>query len=214
MRPPLVIVLATRNPGKVRELAALLAGLPVQVRSLLDFPHVGPLPEEGDTYADNAASKALAAALATGLPALADDSGLEVDALGGAPGPQSSRWLGEEATDADRNAALLDRLRGVPPERRTARFRAVVAVALPDRTVRTFEGVVEGRIADRPAGAHGFGYDPIFILPQYGRTMAELGPEVKDRISHRAQAVQAARAYLATLAEGEAPPALEAVDTG
>ena len=199
---PLVVVLATRNPGKVRELESLLADLPVRLQSLIDFPQIPPLPEEGDTYAANAASKAVAVARATGQAALADDSGLEVDALGGAPGVQSSRWLGEEATDAERNAAVLARLRDVPAEARTARFRAVVAVALRDGTVRTFEGVVEGRIADRPAGETGFGYDPIFLVPEFGRTMAELGPEVKNRISHRAQAVRAARAYLATLAGG------------
>lgn len=197
---PLVVVLATRNPGKVRELESLLADLPLRLQSLRDFPQIPPPPEEGDTYAANAASKAVAVARATGQAALADDSGLEVDALGGAPGVQSSRWLGEEATDAERNAAVLARLRDVPAEGRTARFRAVVAVAHRDGTVRTFEGVVEGRIADRPAGETGFGYDPIFLVPEFGRTMAELGPEVKNRISHRAQAVRAARTYLSTLA--------------
>jgi len=197
---PLTIVLATRNPGKVRELTALLGELRLEVRSLLDYPEIGALPETGATYADNAVSKALAVARATGQVALADDSGLEVDALAGAPGVHSSRWLGDEATDAERNAAVLSRLDGLPPERRTARFRAVLAVAFPDLTVRTFEGVVEGRIGDAPAGAEGFGYDPIFLVPEYGKTMAELGPAVKDRISHRARAVQAARAYLATLA--------------
>ncbi len=200
MTDRLVIVLATRNPGKVRELAALLADLPIEVRSLLDFPEIGSLPEEGDSYTANAVSKAVAVAVATRQVALADDSGLEVDALGGGPGVHSSRWLGEAATDAERNAAVLNRLRGVPSERRTARFRAVVAIAFRDRTVRIFEGVVEGRIADRPAGEHGFGYDPIFLVPEYGRTMAELGPEVKDKISHRARAIQASHAYLATLA--------------
>lgn len=197
---PLVVVLATRNPGKVRELESLLADLPLRLQSLRDFPQIPPPPEEGDTYAANAVSKALAVAHATGEMTLADDSGLEVDALGGAPGVQSSRWLGEEATDAERNAAVLARLRDAPAEARTARFRAVVAVALRDGTVRTFEGVVEGRIADRPAGETGFGYDPIFLVPEFGRTMAELGPEVKNRISHRAQAVRAARTYLSTLA--------------
>jgi XTP/dITP diphosphohydrolase len=198
----LTLVLATRNEGKVRELTTLLADLPLEVKSLLDFPQIGSLPEEGDSYAVNARSKALAVAQATGQVALADDSGLEVDALGGAPGVHSSRWLGDEATDAVRNAAVLERLRGVPAERRTARFRAVVAVALPDLTVRTFDGVVEGRIAEEPAGDHGFGYDPIFLPREHDQTMAELGPDVKDRISHRAAAVRAARAYLATLARG------------
>ena len=209
MTAPLTIVLATHNPGKVREFAALLADLPIQLKSLLDFPEIGPLPEEGATYAANAVSKALAVARATGHVALADDSGLEVDVLVGAPGVDSSRWLGDQATDADRNIAVLARLRDVPPERRTARFRAVVAIAFPDLTVRTFEGVVEGRIADRPAGGHGFGYDPIFLVPEYGRTMAELGAKIKDTISHRARAVHSARAYLATIARGVADPPTE-----
>ncbi len=209
MTAPLTIVLATHNPGKVREFAALLADLPIQVQSLLDFPAIGSLPEEGDTYAANAISKALAVARATGRVALADDSGLEVDALEGAPGVHSSRWLGDQATDADRNTAVLARLRDVPPERRAARFRAVVAIAFPDLTVRRFEGVVEGRIADRPAGSQGFGYDPIFLVPEYGRTMAELGAKIKDTISHRARAVQSARAYLATLSRGVADPPTE-----
>jgi len=194
-----VVVLATRNPGKVRELTALLADLALEVQSLMDFSDLPPLPEEGATYTENAVAKAVAVARATGLIALADDSGLEVDALNGEPGPQSSRWLGEGASDADRNAVVLQRLRGVGPERRTARFRAVVAVAHPDGTVRAFEGTAEGRIADRPAGTAGFGYDPIFLVSGEGRTMAELGTAIKNRISHRARAMQAARAYLATL---------------
>jgi XTP/dITP diphosphohydrolase len=135
---PLIVVLATHNAGKVRELAALLGDLPVRLQSLLDYPAIGTLPEEGDSYAVNATGKALAVARATGQVALADDSGLEVDALGGEPGVHSSRWLGERATDAERNAAVLVRLRDVPPEARTARFRAVVAIALPEGTVRTF----------------------------------------------------------------------------
>ena len=195
-----VVVLATRNPGKVLELAALLADLPLEITSLLDFPDVPALAEVGATYADNAVAKARAVARATGQIALADDSGLEVDAMDGAPGPHSSRWLGEGRGDADRNAAVLERLRGVPPERRTARFRAVVAIAQPDGTVRTFEGVVEGSIAERPAGREGFGYDPIFLVQGEGRTMAELGSQIKNRISHRARAVRAARSALAALA--------------
>ncbi|MGH2452558.1 MAG: XTP/dITP diphosphatase [bacterium] len=195
-----VVVLATRNPGKVRELSALLADLPLEVKSLLDFPDMPSLVEEGATYAENAIAKALTVSRATGQEALADDSGIEIDALDGAPGVHSSRWLGEDASDADRNAAVLERLRGVSPDARTARFRAVVAIAQPDGTVRTFEGVVEGRIAERPAGREGFGYDPIFLVQGEGRTMAELGSQIKNRISHRARAVRAARSVLAALA--------------
>lgn len=199
---PPVVVLATRNPGKVRELSALLADLPLEVKSLLDFPDMPSLVEEGATYAENAIAKALTVSRATGQEALADDSGIEIDALDGAPGVHSSRWLGEDASDADRNAAVLERLRGVSPEARTARFRAVVAIAQPDGTVRTFEGVVEGRIAERPAGREGFGYDPIFLVQGEGRTMAELDSQIKNRISHRARAVRAARNVLAALAAG------------
>jgi XTP/dITP diphosphohydrolase len=195
-----VVVLATRNPGKVRELTALLADLPLEVKSLLDFPDMPSLVEEGATYAENAIAKALTVSRATGQEALADDSGLEIDALDGAPGVHSSRWLGGDASDADRNAAVLERLRGVSPDARTARFRAVVAIAQPDGTVRTFEGVVEGRIAEGPAGREGFGYDPIFLVQGEGRTMAELGSQIKNRISHRARAVRAARSVLAALA--------------
>jgi XTP/dITP diphosphohydrolase len=199
---PPVVVLATRNPGKVRELSALLADLPLEVKSLLDFPDMPFLVEEGATYAENAIAKALTVSRATGQEALADDSGIEIDALDGAPGVHSSRWLGEDASDADRNTAVLERLRGVSPEARTARFRAVVAIAQPDGTVRTFEGVVEGRIAERPAGREGFGYDPIFLVQGEGRTMAELDSQIKNRISHRARAVRAARSVLAALAAG------------
>lgn len=198
----LTIALATRNPGKLRELRALLADLPVTLRALDEFPQVPRLPETGDTFAANATSKALTVARLTEHVALADDSGLEIDALGGAPGVASATFLGPGATDADRNAWVLDRLRGVPDGRRAARYRAVVAVATPDGAVRTFEGTCEGRIAAKPRGAEGFGYDPIFFLPAYGRTMAELAPELKNRISHRAAALAAARGYLIALAGG------------
>jgi XTP/dITP diphosphohydrolase len=194
-----VLVLATRNPGKVRELAAMLRDLPLVVRTLDDFPHVPPLHEPGETFEDNAVAKAALVAHLTGELALADDSGLEIDALDGAPGVRSATFLGPAATDADRNAWVLERLRGVPAERRTARYRAVVAVATPQGDVWTFEGRWEGRIADAPRGTGGFGYDPIFLLPDLGKTVAELSPEEKNRVSHRAQALAAARARLAAL---------------
>lgn len=194
-----MLVLATRNPGKVRELRDLLAGLPIDVRSLDDFPEVQPLPETGETFEANAVSKALTVARTTGLPALADDSGIEVDALGGAPGVHSATFLGPAATDSDRYEWVLERLRGVPEEHRTARYRAVVAVAMPDGAVRVFDGTCQGRIAASPRGSGGFGYDPIFFVPDHGCTMAELPSEVKNRISHRARAAQAAREHLAAL---------------
>src|SRR5579884_1310892 len=180
-----VLVLATRNPDKVREIAAIYAHLGLEIRPVTEWPGVGDLPEDGATYADNAASKARAAAAATGLVALADDSGIEIDALGGAPGARSRRFLGDAATDADRNAHVLALLRGVPDDRRTARYRAVVAVALPGgHDVRVFEGVCEGAVAHRPR-------------------------EAKNRISHRARALRAAAPYVAAVLgiTGEERPA-------
>jgi XTP/dITP diphosphohydrolase len=196
----MLLVLATRNPGKVRELEALLAGLPVQVETVEGYPHVPILPETGRSFEANAIDKATTVARLTGQVALADDSGLEIDLLGGAPGVDSATFLGPEATDEDRNLWVLGRLRGAEEGLRTARYRAVVAVAQPDGTVRTFEGTCEGRIADAPRGYHGFGYDPLFLVPAYGRTMAELPPEIKNQISHRGKALAAAREYLAALA--------------
>lgn len=203
------LVLATRNAGKAREIAAIYAHLGVELHTLDEWPGVGPLPEGGATYADNAASKERAAAEATGLVALADDSGIEIDALDGAPGVHSRRFLGEEATDADRNVRVLALLARVPDARRTARYRAAVAVASPGGPVRVFEGTCEGAVARRPRGRHGFGYDPIFIVAADGRTMAELAPEAKNRISHRARALRAAEPYLAEVLgiRREEPPA-------
>lgn len=200
------IVLATRNEAKSAELQRMLADLPLEVRTLRDYPHVPPLPEEGETYEANARSKALAVARWLNEVALADDSGLEVDYLEGQPGARSARFLGEEATDEDRNREILQRLEGVPPENRTARYRAVVAVAFPDGRVYTFEGTCEGAIALEPRGTGGFGYDPIFYLPELDRTVAELNPQEKDLISHRGQAVRKAREFLLTLMREQRHP--------
>ncbi len=198
------LVLATRNPAKRAELERMLADLPVEVRSLVDYPELPPLPEEGNTYEENARSKALTVARALGEVVLADDSGLEVDYLEGQPGVHSARFLGEEATDEDRNREILRRMEGVPPENRTARYRAVVAVAFPDGRVHSFEGTCEGAIALEPRGKGGFGYDPIFYLPELDRTVAELTPQEKDLISHRGQAVRQAREFLlSVLREGK-----------
>jgi XTP/dITP diphosphohydrolase len=190
------IVLATRNEAKRAELQRMLAGLPVEVRSLRDYPEVPPPPEDGDTYEANARSKALWVARSLNEVALADDSGLEVDYLEGRPGVHSARFLGEAATDEDRNREILRLLEGVPPENRTARYRAVVAVAFPDGRVHTFEGTCEGAIALEPRGTGGFGYDPIFYVPELDRTVAELTPQEKDLISHRGQAMRKAREFL------------------
>jgi XTP/dITP diphosphohydrolase len=174
----------------------MYAHLGVDLLTLADSAEIGSLPEEGATYAENAAAKAITVAAATGVPALADDSGVEIDALQGAPGPHSRRFLGEGATDVERNARILSLLDNVPDAGRAARYRAAVAVALPGRGVRIFEGTCEGAIARRPRGRLGFGYDPIFLVRKYGQTMAELPLDVKNRISHRARALQAAEPYV------------------
>lgn len=184
------VVLATANPGKLREVAALLADLPIDWIGLDALPGLV-LPEEGDDYAANAVAKARAAARAAGTLAVADDSGLEVEALGGAPGPRSARWGGPGLDDAGRNRALLEALRGVPPERRGARFVCVAALATPAGDVVTACGVCPGRILEAPRGTGGFGYDPLFEVSPGGPTMAELPPGEKDRISHRGRAFRA-----------------------
>ncbi|HEY8490921.1 MAG TPA: XTP/dITP diphosphatase [Dehalococcoidia bacterium] len=195
-----VLLLATGNAGKVRELRQLLAGVPFELATPADLGLRLEVEEDGQTYHENALKKATAYAAAAGLPALADDSGLEVDVLDGRPGVHSARYVGQAASDGDRIGALLAELRGVPPERRTARFRAVIAVAAPDGRRWTAEGTVEGVIAQEPRGRSGFGYDPIFLLPELGRTMAELPAEEKNRVSHRARAAAGARRILEELA--------------
>lgn len=182
------LLLSTSNPGKVREIREILAGTGWDVVTPREANVVFAAPvETARSYAENAIAKAVAAAEASGLPALADDSGIEVDALDGAPGPLSARFGGPTLSDAERCALLLRRLEGIPPGRRGARFRAVVALALPGNRVITREGILEGRIALAPRGANGFGYDPVLELPD-GRTVAELGAE-KQTLSHRARAL-------------------------
>lgn len=196
------IVVATRNRGKVAELVRMLGDLSgVELVSVADFPDVPDVVEDGATFEHNARKKAREVARATRLPALADDSGLEVDALSGAPGVYSARYAGERAGDAANNAKLLAALRDVPDAQRTARFRCVLAFADPSGPLGEAEHVVdgtcEGRIAHAPKGSHGFGYDPLFVLDGGDRTLAELGPDVKDRVSHRAAAARAMRGWLA-----------------
>jgi XTP/dITP diphosphohydrolase len=193
------LLIATHNRGKLREYTALLDGLPVTLVTPDDLGLDLSVVESGDTYADNARLKAAAYAQASGLLALADDSGLEVDALDGAPGVRSARYaLGD---DADRVAALLRALAeaGVPEGDRAARFCCVIVLAAPDGRSWVTEGACAGRIVDTPRGGGGFGYDPVFYLPSHGRTMAELTPEEKNRISHRARAAQRMRAILEQL---------------
>ena len=191
-----VLVLATANRAKARELRALLGGIPHRVLDLTDYPSLT-LPAEGEeSYAENALLKARAVAIATGTLALADDSGIEVDALGGRPGVLSARYGGEGLSDEDRCVVMLRDLRDVPPERRTARYRCVVALCAPDGREATTEGVVEGIILDGPRGSGGFGYDPLFYYPAFGATFAEVTPEAKHAVSHRGQAMARARRIL------------------
>jgi XTP/dITP diphosphohydrolase len=190
------ILLATENQGKRIEINALLADLPLRLVLPSELGLSLSVAEDGATYAENAARKARAYARAAGMAALADDSGLEVDVLGGLPGIHSHRFAPwPDATDADRRRYLLQQLHGRPRPWR-ARFRCTVAVATPDGDVQYAEGECSGEIIPEERGSAGFGYDPIFYLPEYGQTMAELGLEVKNRISHRARAIQAARPIL------------------
>jgi XTP/dITP diphosphohydrolase len=184
------VVLATSNPGKLLEVRGLLGDLPILLRSAEAFPDVL-LPEEGDDYRANAVAKARTAARDTGRLALADDSGLEVEALGGGPGPRSARYGGPGLDDRGRIAVLLEALANVPAERRRARFVCVAALATPEGEVVTARGECAGRILDAPRGRGGFGYDPVFEPEGRGRSMAELPPGVKNRISHRARAFRA-----------------------
>ena len=193
------VVIATTNPGKLREIRQVLGGLDVEWLTLDDFKGLPDVEEDTPTFEANAAKKALENARATGLWTLADDSGLEVDALGGLPGVISARFAGPQQDDAANNAKLIAELRDVPQERRTARFRCALALAGPEGILASAEGVVEGRIIDQPRGQNGFGYDPHFLIPALGRTTAELDPEHKNRISHRGQALRALHPKLAAL---------------
>lgn len=185
-RPTLLI--ATTNPGKFREFTDLLGGLPIRLKSLADFPGAPDVPEDGATYTANAVHKALTVARWSGCAVLADDSGLEVDALGGAPGVHSARYAGPAQDSAANIAKLLAALQTLPLEQRTAHFRCVIAVARPDGATLISEGTCDGLVVDAPRGTAGFGYDPVFFYPPLGRTFAEISAAVKNRLSHRAQA--------------------------
>ncbi len=202
------ILVATTNPGKVRELRALL-GEGVEWKSLADFPGVEEVKEDGATFAENARKKALGYARATGLWTLADDSGLVVDALGGAPGVNSARFSGERAQGADRKAndrrnmeKLLSLLEGVPRQKRTARFTCCLCLASPEKVLIETQGLLEGLITEEPAGTGGFGYDPVFLVPQLAKTVAQLGDQEKNAISHRGNAMRKLKPLLQELLEG------------
>jgi XTP/dITP diphosphohydrolase len=193
------LVLATRNRHKGEELAALLGDLGIRIRTLDEFPGVPDVVEDGSTCEANAVKKAKEIATATGLAAVADDTGLEVDALNGRPGVYAARYAGEHATYEDNCRKLLLELSGVPRERRTARFMTVAAIALPSGEVQIATGQLEGLIAEKPAGSRGFGYDPVFFIPELGKTLAELSADEKNRISHRAKAFIQAKDLLRSI---------------
>ena len=182
------LVLASGNKGKLAEFQRLLEGLDVQIHSMKEYPEIGEIVEDGSTFAENALIKARAVCKATGKPAMADDSGLAVDALNGAPGIYSARFAGEQRSDADNNAKVLQLLEGVEDSKRTARFFCVIAIVLPDGREYTVEGTCEGTILRALRGEGGFGYDPLFYVESLDKTFAELTMEEKNRISHRGHA--------------------------
>ena len=185
------VIFATGNVNKAREVGMMLADLDITIKTLKEAGIECDIEENGKTFADNALIKAKAIAELTDNIVLADDSGLVVDALNGEPGVYSARYLGEDTPYSYKNAKIIERLDGVPDEKRSARFVCAMAAVLPDGEIIQTEGVMEGRIAYESAGANGFGYDPIFFLPEYGMTSAEISPEEKNAISHRGKALRA-----------------------
>ncbi len=190
------LLIATRNNKKKKELQSILSTWDVKLLTLDDFEGMPEIEEDGTTFVENAIKKARVIAQLSGCITLADDSGLVVDALGGAPGVYSARFAGLDADDSDNNRKLLDMMKGIAQEQRTARFICVIAVAAPDGLVRTVQGVCEGRIETFGRGEGGFGYDPLFIPEGFQKTFAELGDDEKNRISHRGRALQEAQYLL------------------
>ena len=190
------LVLATRNIHKAKEIRAYLDNLGYCILTLEDFPSIPETAEDGKTYQENAMKKAVAVSRSTGKMALADDTGLEVDYLQGQPGLFSARFAGEGVSYADNRKKLLSLMKEIPPSRRTARFRCVMVLAMPSGETRTVEGVVEGSITLEEQGEDGFGYDPVFYLPELGKTMAQLTMAEKNRVSHRGIALEQIREIL------------------
>ncbi|MBI4482224.1 MAG: RdgB/HAM1 family non-canonical purine NTP pyrophosphatase [Acidobacteria bacterium] len=194
------LLVATRNPGKFREFAQALRELPLELASLQDLPPVPEAEETGAMFADNARLKAHHYHLHTGWMAVADDSGLEVDALQGLPGVRSARFAGKGASDSEKIHKLLESLRGVPPRERTARFSCALSLVDAGREIFFTEQRCEGRILEAPRGTAGFGYDPVFLVPELGKTFGQLTPAEKNRYSHRGRALEALRRFLVPLA--------------
>ncbi len=187
MRNPMILVIATRNKGKTQEIKDLLKDFPIDIKNLDDFGPIPELEEDGDTFDENAYKKASFASRILGQPALADDSGLVVEALDGGPGIHSARYAGENATDEQRYLKLLDEMKG--KSNRKAAFECVISIAVPTGAALTYEARCEGLIAREPAGSNGFGYDPVFFYPSYNKTFAQITREEKNRISHRGKAL-------------------------
>ncbi len=190
------LLVATTNRHKLDEYRAIFAGLPFTLLSLADIQLALDVEETGTTFQENAELKALTYARVSGMLSLADDSGLEIDALGGAPGVYSARFVRPDASYEERFQVIFAQLQGLPAEKRSARFQCVITIAEPTGYCRSVQGTIDGRITEAPRGAHGFGYDPIFLVPELGKTTAELPPEEKNRISHRGKAAQLARELL------------------
>ncbi|MBR3041061.1 MAG: XTP/dITP diphosphatase [Eubacterium sp.] len=193
------LVFATGNMNKLREIKEILADMDVEILTMKEAGVDIDIVEDGKTFEENALIKARAVCKASGELSLADDSGLEIDYLGGEPGIYSARYMGEDTSYDIKNNNLISRLEGVPDEERTARFVCAMAAVFPDGTEKTFVRTMEGRIGYEIAGENGFGYDPIFMLPEYGKTSAEISPEEKNAISHRGKALRALAEYLKSL---------------
>jgi len=200
------LLIATNNPGKIEEYRHLLENIPFKIRTPVEIGLNLEVTETGKTFEENASLKAMAFAKASGLLSLADDSGLEVDALNGEPGIRSRRYAGDHASDEERIKFLLDKLKDITWEKRTARFRCVIAIALPEGKIELCSGECSGLIAFQPRGNLGFGYDPIFYFPELDKTLAELPMEIKNRVSHRGNAAREAAKILNRLAQSGKDP--------
>lgn len=198
------IVLASTNQGKVREVAMMVQDMGIEIVPLSETAFQGEIEETGTTFEENAIIKAMQVAKTLGIPTLADDSGLEIDYLNKEPGIYSARYMGHDTPYAIKNQKILDKLRDVPEEKRTARFVCAMALALPDGTTRTAQATMEGRIGYEIKGENGFGYDPIFYLPEFGKSSAEISPEQKNRISHRGKALRMMKDKIKELCKDEA----------
>ncbi|MEJ5226948.1 XTP/dITP diphosphatase [Thermodesulfovibrio sp.] len=194
------VVVASRNKKKIEEIRRILEGIDISLLSTDDFPHLEEVIEDGDTFEDNALKKARYVCKETGLPAIADDSGLEVKVLDGRPGVKSARYAGENATDEENVKKLLNEMKGIPPEKRQASFKCCIALVLPNGEENIFTGQIDGWITEKPRGNLGFGYDPVFIPEGYEQTFAEMKPSEKDALSHRRKALDKLKQFLLKLA--------------